>query len=106
MAMAQSFKNKLAETKGWHILAPVALSAVCFRYVPDQEFTSQQLDELQLQLLKVIEDSGEAFFTAAVLRGTVVLRVCFANHRTTMSDMEMVIGLLNKAVASTMGHSN
>lgn len=103
MAMAQSFRDKLTATKGWQVLAPVALSAVCFRYVPEHALSAQQLDELQLQLLKVVEESGEAFFTAAVLRETVVLRVCFANHRTTMSDMEMVVSLLNKAVVSTLG---
>jgi aromatic-L-amino-acid decarboxylase len=100
IAMAQSFKAKLEENNDWQILAPVELSTVCFRYVPDKNLDNETLDSLQFKILKYVEDSGEAFFTAAVLKGKVALRVCFANHRTTFEDMEFIINLLKKAVDS------
>lgn len=97
IAMARDFKTKLEESKGWQVLAPVELSAVCFRYVPDGMVSDEELHSLQCKIVQIVEESGEAFFTTAVVKGKTSIRVCFANHRTTVEDLIFLVDLLGKA---------
>jgi aromatic-L-amino-acid decarboxylase len=83
MFLAQQFKAKLEALNNWQLLAPVELSAVCFRYVPSTKLSHEALDAIQVKIVRHVEKSGEVFFATAVVRGKVAIRACFANHRTT-----------------------
>jgi glutamate/tyrosine decarboxylase-like PLP-dependent enzyme len=74
------------------LLAPVPLSAVCFRYVPRSAGLSDaQLDELNLRILTNILRRGRVYFSNATIRNRFALRACIVNHRTTPADVEEVI---------------
>jgi glutamate/tyrosine decarboxylase-like PLP-dependent enzyme len=72
------------------VLAPVALSAVCFRYVPEQR-SSLDSDELNREILQRIVRRGTVFLSNASIHGKFALRACFVNHRTTMQDVDCVV---------------
>lgn len=91
IALAKECAAKLARKPHWEVLAPVELSIVCFRYIPKTPLTASELNALQYQILDQLERSGIAFLTPAVLRGHVCLRICFANHRTTSEDLDLLL---------------
>jgi len=74
------------------LLAPVPLSAVCFRYVPRAGgLNDVQLDELNLRTLKCVQRRGRVYLSNATIRGSFALRACVVNHRTTLADVDEVI---------------
>jgi glutamate/tyrosine decarboxylase-like PLP-dependent enzyme len=71
------------------LMAPVELSAVCFRYrsgVADSE-----LDRLNAAILKRLIERGRVYLSNASIRGRFALRACFVNHRTTDADVAEIV---------------
>jgi aromatic-L-amino-acid decarboxylase len=96
MALAREFKRSVEKDECWQILAPVELSIVCFRYVPNPEWSEEDLNRLQYKILTELEQGGTAFLTPTVLGGRVALRVCFTNHRTTSKDSDELLRSLEE----------
>ncbi len=71
------------------LLAPVPLSAVCFRYVPTCSETEG--DELNHAILQRIVRRGKVFLSNASIGGAFALRACFVNHRTTPDDVQQIV---------------
>ena len=81
-----------AENAELELLAPVSLSAVCFRFVPSScSRNDVQLDELNLRILQSVQRRGRVYLSNATIRGKFALRACIVNHRTTAADVEEVI---------------
>jgi glutamate/tyrosine decarboxylase-like PLP-dependent enzyme len=68
-------------------LAPVALSAVCFRYVA----SSADLDTLNRRILDRVIRRGRVYISNAEIHGHFALRACIVNHRTTEPDVRAII---------------
>jgi glutamate/tyrosine decarboxylase-like PLP-dependent enzyme len=73
------------------------LSITTFRYVPPAMRSSlgdpaveAALNELNKQLLTRVEQSGQAFFSNAVIGGRFAMRACIVNFRTSDADVEAV----------------
>jgi aromatic-L-amino-acid/L-tryptophan decarboxylase len=80
------------------LLAPVPLSAVCFRYVPGSADSNHaQLDELNLRVLQRVQRRGRVYLSNATVCNKFALRACIVNHRTTAADVEDVIDEVLKA---------
>lgn len=88
----------LAENAEMELMAPVPLSAVCFRYVPrSMPLSDAQLDALNLRILQLVLRRGRVYFSNATIHDRFALRVCIVNHRTTLADVEEVISEVLKA---------
>jgi glutamate/tyrosine decarboxylase-like PLP-dependent enzyme len=73
-------------------LAPVPLSAVCFRYVPKGEgTTSESLDQFNQQVLRKVVRNGRVFLSNATIHGRFALRACVVNHRATPADLDELV---------------
>ena len=96
MALAHEFRRNVEKNGCWQILAPAELSIVCFRYVPNPEWSEEDLNRLQYNILAELEEGGTAFLTPTILGGRVALRVCFTNHRTTSKDSDELLRSLEK----------
>lgn len=70
------------------LLAPVELSAVCFRWTDGPAAT---LNERNKQILQRVVRRGRVGLSNATLRGQFALRACIVNHRTTDDDVAAVI---------------
>ena len=68
-------------------LAPVALSAVCFRYIG----SSGNLDDLNRRILDRVIRRGRVYISNATINGHFALRACIVNHRTTESDVHAIV---------------
>jgi glutamate/tyrosine decarboxylase-like PLP-dependent enzyme len=71
------------------LLAPVPLSAVCFRYTGD--VPEAERDAFNAKLLARLNARGRAYLSNATLSGRFTLRACFVNHRTTAEDVQTVV---------------
>ncbi len=101
MAQARLFHDLCTESPEWQVLAPVALSIACARFVPSAMAGAPHWDEaatdrLQVALLQRLEQSGEGFLTPALVRGRAGVRLCVANHRTTDDDIRMLFDLMSR----------
>ncbi|KAM7273795.1 hypothetical protein ACFE04_028459 [Oxalis oulophora] len=71
VSMAERFEAMVAKDKRFEIVVPRRFALVCFRLKPKQE---SQGTELNKKLMNVVNSSGEAFMTHAMLGGIYVIR--------------------------------
>jgi glutamate/tyrosine decarboxylase-like PLP-dependent enzyme len=86
---ARDLARMVSDTAELELMAPVELSAVCFRYradVPDSD-----LNELNAAILKRVIERGRVYLSNASLTGRFALRACFVNHRTTDADVAEIV---------------
>jgi aromatic-L-amino-acid decarboxylase len=70
------------------LLAPVELSAVCFRWADGD---TEMLDSRNAAILRSVNQRGRVWLSNASIRGAVGLRACITNHRTTDDDIGAVV---------------
>jgi glutamate/tyrosine decarboxylase-like PLP-dependent enzyme len=70
------------------LLAPVELSAVCFRWAGGP---AASLDQRNQEILRSVVRRGGVALSNATLRGRFALRACIVNHRTTDQDVAAVV---------------
>ena len=74
------------------LMAPVELSIVCFRYVPDSlRGDEEQLDALNKRIMEEVQAGGNAFVNGTILHGRFVLRSCALNYALTEDDVVAII---------------
>jgi glutamate/tyrosine decarboxylase-like PLP-dependent enzyme len=90
LAHAQLLAGLLTKQPELELLAPVPLSAVCFRYRSrgDADFNN---DSLNQEILQRVVRRGKVFLSNATIHGRFALRACIVNHRTTPDDIEQVV---------------
>jgi len=93
---AQLLAAIVRETPQLELLAPVELSAVCFRYRAQGE----DLDELNGAILRRVLANGRVYVSNAVVRGHFTLRACFVNHRTEPADVALIVSEVLLAASS------
>lgn len=72
------------------LMAPAPLNIVCFRYAP-AGFDDSQINDLNEELLLRLQESGLAVPSSTRLNGKFALRFANVNHRTRLSDIDMVV---------------
>jgi aromatic-L-amino-acid decarboxylase len=70
------------------LLAPVELSAVCFRWTNG---TPDALNNRNDEILRRVNQRGRVWLSNASIRGAFGLRACITNHRTTDDDVRAVL---------------
>jgi len=88
--LAQRLAAGIAEQRDLELLAPVQLSAVCFRYIGNQS-SEDALNSRNAAILRRVIQRGRVYLSNATLRGKFCLRACIVNHRTTADDVDSVI---------------
>jgi glutamate/tyrosine decarboxylase-like PLP-dependent enzyme len=87
---AQRLADAIKRESQLELLAPVELSAVCFRYVGDRSLTDIELDQLNFDTLRRVNERGHVYLSNATVHAKFCLRACIVNHRTTDSDIDSV----------------
>jgi aromatic-L-amino-acid/L-tryptophan decarboxylase len=92
LALAAHLARAIEQSADLRLLAPIPLSAVCFRFAPcSPALSDSQLDELNRKLLNRVQRRGRVFISNATLHGRFALRACIVNHRSTAADVEAVV---------------
>ncbi len=90
LAHARRLADQIVATPMLELLAPVELSAVCFR-VNRAGAEEDELNRLNARVLRRVIARKRVFFSNATVRGKFALRCCFVNHRTSDPDVDAVV---------------
>jgi len=115
-ALAAYFGAAVEAAEDFELLAPVALSICCFRYVPpemsgallahtDEAARARldaELDQLNERVMRAVQRGGRAYVSNANLRGRFALRACIVNFRTTRRDIDAALEIIREAALSVM----
>ena len=91
MSQAQRLAATIRDCEDLELLAPVELSAVCFRHRLQEDSKEGDRDRFNSAVLKRVQQRGHVYLSNAVLRERFCLRACIVNHRTTDADIESVV---------------
>jgi glutamate/tyrosine decarboxylase-like PLP-dependent enzyme len=91
LAQARRLAQAIRNEPQLELLAPVELSAVCFRYRGLGNHPEEELNRLNLDILKHIVERGHVYLSNASLRGKFCLRACIVNHRTSDADVDCIV---------------
>jgi len=94
---AQRLAAAVRENTDFELMAPVGLSAVCFRHLGRGE--SRDLNETNATILRRLIERGIVYLSNATLQGAFCLRACFVNHRTTDADVDRILPEVRTAAA-------
>jgi glutamate/tyrosine decarboxylase-like PLP-dependent enzyme len=89
--LAQRLASAIANQPRLELMAPVELSAVCFRHVGINPLAEEELNRRNAAILKRVVQRGRVYLSNATLRGKFCVRACIVNHRTTEADIDSVI---------------
>ena len=73
------------------LLAPVELSAVCWRWVGEPRRPEGLLDAANSAILRRVIERGRVYISNATIHSRFALRACFTNHRTNEADVDAVV---------------
>lgn len=85
---ARYLEGLILASKHLEMLAPVPLNICCYRY----KFSGPNCDDMNLELVARLQESGIAVPSTTVINGQVAIRVNLTNHRTQRSDLDMLVG--------------
>lgn len=91
LAHARHLAARVADTPELELLAPVELSAVCFRHRTGPGASEADANRFNAAVLKRVISRGRVYCSNATLDGRFAIRACFVNHRTRPGDVETVI---------------
>jgi aromatic-L-amino-acid decarboxylase len=97
LAQARLLAELVDAEPSLELLAPVELSAVCFRWTNGDPDT---LNERNEGILRNVNQAGHVWLSNASVRSIVGLRACITNHRTTEQDIHRIIKEVLAATAS------
>jgi glutamate/tyrosine decarboxylase-like PLP-dependent enzyme len=91
LALAQRLASRVQKESNLELLAPVPLSAVCFR-VTRAGASDAELNEWNARILhKVVYERRRVYISNASIHGKFALRACIVNHRTTEADVDALV---------------
>jgi aromatic-L-amino-acid decarboxylase len=93
ISMAKYLSVELEKNGMFEILAPVPLNLVCFRYNPGG-VDEAGLNELNSQLERSVNDTGEAFITHTKIDGKYTLRACIGQTNVEKRHVQALVELL------------
>jgi len=96
---AQMLAEAIRDQDSLELLAPVELSAVCFRSIDPKG--SADLNAFNAAVLKRINADGLVYLSNATIHGQFALRACFTNHRTTDDDIDEVVRAVTAAARAS-----
>jgi len=85
---SQRLANAIKREPELELLAPIEVSAVCFRYVGNGRLNDTELNRVNFDILRRVIERGHVYLSNATLRSQFCLRACIVNHRTTDSDID------------------
>ncbi|HEX3819551.1 MAG TPA: pyridoxal-dependent decarboxylase [Candidatus Sulfotelmatobacter sp.] len=100
LAHAQRLAQIVRNHSHLELLAPVELSAVCFRHHALGGTSEEKLNEFNAAVLKRIVQRGRVYLSNATLRGKFCLRACIVNHRTKDADIDTILPEIEAATVA------
>lgn len=91
MELARRLEAAILAHPSLELLAPVPLSAVCFRHKGHHGMSEVELNNFNSDLLQRVLKRGRVVLSNAELNGSFALRACIVNHRTEVGDVDAIV---------------
>lgn len=92
---AQYLASLIEAQTDLHLMTPVGLDIVCFRYQPSG-VGEKKIAALNNEILFQLQEQGIAAPSYTTLKGKYCLRVAIANHRSKASDFDLLVNEILK----------
>ncbi|HYX70901.1 MAG TPA: aminotransferase class V-fold PLP-dependent enzyme [Terriglobales bacterium] len=99
LAHARRLADLVAARPELELMAPVELSAACFRLKP--KGSEDEANRLNAAVLARVIRRGRVYISNASLQGRFALRACFVNHRTREADVQAIVDEVLAAAVET-----
>jgi len=93
--LAKEFAVWVEGHKYFELLAPVPLSTVCFRAVPDKKMTLDEINAFNEKLMSDVNAEGKVFISHTKLDGVFTLRFVVTGIRTEQNHVEFAQNVFN-----------
>jgi len=101
LSLADRLADRVRQSDCLQLVTEPSLSIVCFRYAPQAlREDAEALDRLNKQILEAVQLGGNAFCSSTTVRGAFCLRACVINHRSTETDVDLLVRHVERAGAS------
>ena len=97
--LAREFAGMVHFEGGWELMAPVTLSLVCFRRVPDGA-DEGTIATLNAAIMERVNARGQVYLSHTKLDGRYTLRLAIGNIRTARAHVELAWSELRAAASS------
>ena len=98
LALTQLFAKSLLKNKQFQLLFDPFLNFTCFRFVPEGNFTEEELNELNEKLLRAINSTGKVFLTHTKVNGKYAIRMLIGQTYVEETHVEKVLGVIYKEI--------
>ena len=92
---ARLVQGELEKRENWEIVSKPSCGTINFRYAPEG-FSLEELNELNLDITKRIDENGYAYIVTTTLREMRTIRMCMINANSTVEDILTTIELLDQ----------
>jgi len=99
MENAKWFESQVRASPEWRVIAPVPLQTVCVRHEPPG-LSAQELDAHTQRWVDLLNHSGAAYVTPAILDGRWMVRVSIGGEQTERAHVEALWDKMRLAVAT------
>jgi len=99
--LAQWVRKQVEAAPDFELLAPVPLNTVCLRYLPDRTASTEQINELNAEIMERVNATGKAYFTHTKLDGQYTIRFVIGQTYTGREHVEAGWKLLSETARST-----
>lgn len=90
LAHARYLSERIEATPELTLCFPTVINIVCFRYDPGG-VSEAALKQLNMEIMVRMQEAGSAAVSDTTVRGCHCLRAAINNHRTTPSDLDMLV---------------
>jgi aromatic-L-amino-acid/L-tryptophan decarboxylase len=90
IAMGHYLTDMIRAEAELELISPAVINIVCFRYV-GRGGSEAELKALNIEIMLRIQESGVAIQTDTTVHGKHCLRAAINNHRTRVSDLDLLI---------------
>jgi glutamate/tyrosine decarboxylase-like PLP-dependent enzyme len=89
--LARDLARRIGGRNDMEVLAPVTLSAVCFRFRPKGTTDEAVIEKLNLAIVEALNREGELFIMTTRLKGRLAIRACIMHHDNDEADMAHLV---------------
>ena len=90
LRLAKLVEEWVKRTEDFELLAPVPLSTVCFRTIPENLEDEEEINDFNKRLMDKINEEGKAFLSHTKLNGKFTIRFVVSGLRTTEKHVSEV----------------
>ena len=95
------FSQQISQEESVVLFQKPIINFTCFSIKPAQsDLTLDEINELNIQLVEKVNNSGQAYLTSTKIEGEVIIRVVIGQTYVEKEDVDRLIGITRKSILS------